>query len=193
MALIVVNYLSLSDEDLAWVQAIRRAHDRLFFNLIEPHLPLVFPTEAVSEEALIAHVRQHVAEVAPFELVFRCVVLGDPDYRDHAHAFLVPDEGFSDVVRLHDRLYTGLLRSELRLDLPFLPHVGVANTREPEACKAIVDAINEEDFEIRVQVDALDVIGYDGTRVWEIERIALIGGSPTGSRRSARTAGPYST
>jgi hypothetical protein len=29
-------------------------------------------------------------------------------------------------------------------------------------------------FEIRGRVDALDVIGYDGTRVWSIEKCALL-------------------
>ena len=173
MALVVVNYPTLSDEDLAWIQAIRKAHDPLYFDVIGPHLALVFPTEAVSEETLIAHVRRQVASVAPFEVVFRCAILGDPDFEDHAHAFLVPDEGFSDIVKLHDRLYVGPLRSELRLDLPFVPHVGIANTPEPEACKAIIDAINAEDFEIRGRVEALDVIGYDGARVWTIETIGL--------------------
>ncbi len=173
MALAVINYPTLSDEDFAWIQDIRKAHDPLFFDVVGPHLVFIFPTEAVSEEALIAHVRRHVASVAPFEVVFRCAVLGDPDFMDHAHAFLVPDEGFSDVVKLHDLLYTGPLRPELRLDLPFMPHVGIANTPEPEACKVIVDAINAENFEIRGRVEALDVIGYDGARVWTIETIRL--------------------
>jgi 2'-5' RNA ligase len=95
----------------------------------------------------------------------------------HAHAFLTPDEGFSEIVRLHDGLYTGPLADELRLDLPFIPHVGIASTPSLEECKAIVDRLNKERFEIRGQVDALDVIGYDGTRVWNIERYALHSGS----------------
>ena len=59
----------------------------------------------------------------------------------------------SDVVHLHDRLYTGPLADELRLDLPFLPPVGIANAPNLGACKAIVDDLNAEEFEIRGRVE----------------------------------------
>lgn len=48
--------------------------------------------------------------------MLRYALLGDPDFQDHAHAFLIPDEGFSDVVHLLDRLYSGPLADDLRLD-----------------------------------------------------------------------------
>lgn len=181
MALAVVNYPTLSEDDVAWIQAIRRKHDPLYFDVIDPHVPLVFPTDAVSERTIIDHVRRCVGASAAFEVVFRCVILGDPDFQEHAHAFLVPDEGFSDVVRLHDRLYTGPLAGALRLDLPFIPHVGIANTPEPEACKAIVDELNATPFELRGRAETLDVIGYDGERIWAIEQISL----PTPSGKEA--------
>lgn len=77
------------------------------------------------------------------------------------------------MVHLHDRLYTGPLADELRLDLPFLPHVGIANAPTPEACKVIVDDLNAEQFEIRGRVETVSVIGYDGETVWTIERARL--------------------
>jgi hypothetical protein len=168
MALAVVNYPTLSDDDFAWIQSLRREHDGLYFDVIDPHLPFVFPTDEVAEATLIDHVQRHTRVTSPFEVVFRCVLLGDPDFQDHAHAFLIPDEGFSDVVHLHDRLYTGPLASELQLDLPFLPHVGIANAPTPEACKTIVDDLNARAFEIRGRVETMNVIGYDGTAVWAI-------------------------
>lgn len=176
MALAVVNYPTLSDDDFVWIQSVRREHDPLYFDVIGPHFTLVFPTDAVSEAILIDHVQRHARATAPFEVVFRCAILGDPDFQDHAHAFLIPDEGFSDVVHLHDRLYTGPLASELRLDLPFLPHVGIANAPTPEACKSIVDDLNAEAFEIRGHVETVSVVGYDGETVWTIEQLPLSSG-----------------
>jgi hypothetical protein len=173
MALAVLNYPTLSRDDFEWIQSVRRRHDSLYFNIVDPHFALVFPTNGVSQRTLIEHVRRHVGASVAFEIVFRCAILGDPDFQEHAHAFLVPDEGFSDVVRLHDRLYTGPLAGELRLDLPFIPHVGIANTSRPEQCKAIVDQLNAEEFEIRGRVETLDVIGFDGERVWPIEHFSL--------------------
>jgi 2'-5' RNA ligase superfamily protein len=177
MALAVVNYPAIRRDDLDWIQSIRREHDHLFFGVVDPHLTIVFPTDGVAQSTLVEHVAERVSVFHSFEVVFRCAILGDPDFMGHAHAFLTPDEGFSEIVRLHDGLYTGPLAGELRLDLPFIPHVGIASTPSLEECKAIVDRLNKERFEIRGQVDALDVIGYDGTRVWNIERYALHRGS----------------
>ncbi|MEM9657041.1 MAG: 2'-5' RNA ligase family protein [Planctomycetota bacterium] len=175
MALCVVNYPTLRDEDLAWIQSVRKQYDPLFYNVIAPHFTLVFPTEAVSQQALSAHVARIAAAQQPFQFTFRCAIVGDPAFMDHAHAFLIPDEGFSDVVRLHDRLYTDVLTSELRLDLPFIPHVGVANTTTVEACKSIVDQLNRERFEIQGQVRDLNILSYDGQRIRPVEHLPLNG------------------
>lgn len=78
-----------------------------------------------------------------------------------------------DVEMYYDRLYSGPLADEFHLDLPFIPNVGIANTPSPEACKAIVDQLNAEEFEIRGRVETLDVVGFDGERVWPIEQFAL--------------------
>ena len=173
MALALVCFPTLSSEDFSRIQGIRKVHDRLYFDVIDPHIPIVFPTENIEKAEFIEHIGAKIGSIPPFDVVFRCAVVGDPDFQEHAHAFLVPDEGFSDIVRLHDLLYTGPLRTELRLDLPFVPHVGIANTREAKDCKDIVDAINAEAFEIFGKVDQLDVISFDGTSVARLERIEL--------------------
>lgn len=173
MALAVVNYPTLSNEDYEWIQSVRKRHDRLYYNVVDPHISLVFPIEDIDQSTLVEHVRECTRSKSPFEVVFRCAILGDPDFEGHAHAFVVPDEGFSDGVRLHNRLYTGPLAEFLRLDLPFLPHLGVANTPEPTDCKAIVDQLNDQRFEIRGQVETLDVIEYDGETVHSIREISV--------------------
>lgn len=173
MAFAVVNYPRLSEADFDWIQSIRQEHDRLYFDVIDPHFPLVFPTDGVPEQTLLEHVGRHADEALAFDIVLRCAILGDPDFQDHAHAFLVPDEGFSNVVRLHDRLYTGPIAEFLRLDLPFIPHVGVASAPRPEDCKAIVDELNAERFELQGRVDTLDVVAYDGENVRTIEQFSL--------------------
>ena len=42
------------------------------------------------------------------------------------HLFLVPNEGCSAFVILHDPLYTGSLTDSLRLDIPFISHLTIA-------------------------------------------------------------------
>lgn len=143
---------------------------------MELHFTLVFPTDNIEKSVLIGHVARIAAQISSFEVVIRCATLGDPSFMDHAHAFSIPDEGFSGVVRLHDALYTGPLRSELRLDLPFVPHIGVAGIPQIDECKTIADRLNREKFEIRARVEMIDIIGYDGKKTWAIEEFALTGG-----------------
>jgi 2'-5' RNA ligase len=173
MILAAVSYPTIGKDDLDWIQSVRREHDHLFFGVVAPHFTIVFPTDAVAQSTLVEHIAEQIPVLHSFEVAFRCAIVGDPDFMGHAHAFLVPDEGFSEVVRLHDALYTGPLAGELRLDLPFIPHVGIASVPSLKECKAIVDRLNNERFEIRGQVDALNVIGYDGKRVWNISRWSL--------------------
>lgn len=59
MALAVVNYPTLSDDDYEWIQSVRREHDGLYVDVIDPHFPFVFPTGNVPEATLIDHVQRH--------------------------------------------------------------------------------------------------------------------------------------
>jgi 2'-5' RNA ligase len=121
----------------------------------------------------VAHIEQQVREIEAFEFVIRCAVLGDDAFSDYTHVFLVPDEGYSNVVKLHDRLYTGLLTGELRLDIPFVPHIGVANSPDAKACKKLVDELNSKDFAIAGKIESIDAIWYEDDKVGTIERILL--------------------
>jgi hypothetical protein len=170
MAFCVVNYPTLSSDDFNWIQLIRQRHDRLFFKAIAPHFTIVFPTDEINESSMIEHLNQKLSKFEAFDCVFRCAIIGDPNFMGHAHVFLIPDEGFSNLVRLHDRLYTGILEAELRLDLPYIPHIGVASLPNVEECKTIVDELNQQKFEIRGRIDTLDIIGYDGKTTWGIKK-----------------------
>jgi hypothetical protein len=107
--LLVVNYPTLPAMDLATIQATRKIADRLYYEVVAPHFTFVFPTFTLTESALIDHVTAVIAAMPAFDFVIRCAVLGDDAFSDNTHVFLVPDEGYSQIVRLHDRLYTDIL------------------------------------------------------------------------------------
>ena len=173
MAFAAVSYPTLSEPDLQWIQEIRKKHDRLFYKIVDPHFTFVFPTESIDRDSFSKHIIRVSASFNSFPFTCWCVTIGDPDFLDHAHVFMIPDEGFSEIVKLHDALYTDLLKSELRLDLPFVPHIGIASYPGLEKCKEIVDELNQQDFEIRGSIDTLDIIEFDGKTVKTIEQIHL--------------------
>jgi len=153
---------------------MRSRHDELYFEVVDPHFTLVFPVFICEESVFIHHVKHIAQAIQPFDFVLRCAVLGDDAFNDYTHVFLAPDEGFSHVVKLHDRLYTGLLEDELRLDIPFIPHIGIANSLDPLDCKDVIDEINATPLEIRGRVETLDIIWYENNRVGTIEQIILV-------------------
>ena len=173
MALLVIAYPRMTAADFAWVQAIRARHDERYFQLVGPHVTLVFPVGGVAQDVLIEHVRRQVAAVKPISFVARCAIVVENDSKRFSHVFLVPDEGFSEIVRLHDRLYTGVLAASLRLDIAFIPHVDVGNNDDARACKALADELNAQDFRLNGLIDTLDVVSYEQGKVETVAQIAL--------------------
>lgn len=146
----------------------------------------MFPVFGLDRERFLEHLREQARGVERIPFVCRCATVVKDATNEYTHVFLVPDEGYSAIVKLHDRLYEGPLSPHLRLDIPFIPHIGVANASDPRACKALADELNSEGFEIRGSVDALDAASYKHDRVTTIERV------PLGYATVAITLGTYS-
>jgi hypothetical protein len=171
--LLVVSYPIVDVDRLAWIQDIRSQYDELNFKTIEPHFTFVFPVAGIDRETFIRHVQRSLANRQSFEFVIRCATICDDAFSDYTHVFLVPDEGYSQIVKLHDRLYTGILAAKLHLDLPFIPHIGIANSRNAIGCKQLADRLNQQQFEIRGTVTKLDILWDKNDRVETIEEVLL--------------------
>jgi 2'-5' RNA ligase len=169
---LVVAYPQLSDEDATWIQSIRAQHDPNAA-LIALHFTLVFPTAVEDEQRLRRDIYQQVAGRAPFPFVIRCALPVQDLLSPSTHVFLVPDEGLSQLVRLHDALYAASLRASLRLDIPFIPHITVGAAREPAAAKALADTLNHEGRVIKGAIGSVSLVSFDGRAVELREQIAL--------------------
>jgi 2'-5' RNA ligase len=173
MALLVLAYPTVAESDWAWMQQIRAGHDQRYLQVVDPHFTLVFPVFDLAVEPFVDHVLASVQGQSPIPFVVRCATVVKDVLSDDSHVFLVPDEGHSGVVKLHDRLYTGLLRSQLRLDIPFIPHIGVATSVDIECCKSVADALNAQDFTMAGVIDRLDIVCYENNTVTTIRPIQL--------------------
>jgi len=65
------------------------------------------------------------------------------------------------------------LASELRLNIPFIPHIGIGNAIDPFVCKKLADELNRQAFEINGRIETLNVTWYEENKVETIERIEL--------------------
>jgi 2'-5' RNA ligase len=173
VSLLVVSYPDMQQQSSDWIAGIRRQYPELSHSVLAPHFTFVFPTTGVSENVLVAHVAGCAGRVHPIAFTLRSSLLVKDDSGDTYYVLLVPDEGFSGVVKLHDKLYTGPLADRLRLDIPFIPHITVGYSTDAQFSKSVVDALNAGEFEIEGTIAALDIVSKEGTAARTIRRLNL--------------------
>jgi len=61
----------------------------------------------------------------------------------------------------------------LRLDIAFIPHIGIGNAVDARECKRLADELNNTNFRIEGTIDALDVVCYENEEVQTIEQLKL--------------------
>lgn len=171
--LLVLSYPQISRGDSSWLSAMPARHSYLQNSILPPHFTFVFPLSDVGQDELIKHVKKQLKGQGPIQFVMRSSLLVKDDSSANWYVVLVPDEGFSRIVKLHDRLYTGILRDRLRLDLPFIPHITIGYSEDVTACKQLVDQLNSEGFEVRGTIDALEIVSKQGVTAETAERVAL--------------------
>jgi hypothetical protein len=126
-SLLVVNYPTISKQDFEWIQNIRREHDRLNYQAIDPHFTLVFPVFDIDSpaqrlrqrEQLVSHVSESIRDMEAFEFAIRCAVLSNDTFSRYTHVFLVPDEGHTRSLNST----TGYTRELLRANFDWIFHL----------------------------------------------------------------------
>lgn len=170
--LYTIAHLQVDASAQAFIDGIRRQHDPQV-DLVAPHFTLVFGCTAVVEADYLAHVARLAGHTPAIHFHCRHATLHAGGSDGMAHVFLVPDEGHSAIALLHDRLYTGALAAHLRLDIPYVPHITVAATRNVAAAKALCDGLNERGVDIAGQLVALTVGALQGGRLQALAELPL--------------------
>ncbi|SRR5579883_863360 len=120
------------------INQIRKEYDPQV-NFIDPHITLVFPIEGTlnDEQRLINHIANVLTAWKPFSLHLQGLAQSSDNY-----LYLTLQEGNTEVVKLHDELYTGMLADYQRDDILFIPHVtlGVFHQEGYESTQALEQA-----------------------------------------------------
>lgn len=172
MSLALLCEPEFSAADRSWIEGIRERHDPQH-GRVPPHVTLVFPVTNVEAEPLARHVETIAAQTGRIEFCLRSALAVKDALSEMAHVFLVPDEGFAALVRLHDRLYAGPLAGALRLDIPFIPHVTVAGFTDVVRAMALADNLNEAVIAVAGSISAITMIRLDGGMARTVDRIRL--------------------
>ena len=152
-ALEVVARPEFGKAELDWLTHLRqtRAH-----SAGAPAFTLVFPG-ADSPSEVVKQVEAACAATARIRFCLRSAMIVPEHKMGLFHVFLVPDEGFGAIIRLHDRLHAGPLACCLRPDTPYIPHVTVASTQMFDTARQTMTLLNAKDIAITGRIDEVEV------------------------------------
>lgn len=173
MALAVIAYPKLSKSDYQFIQEFRKLNDPLLYTVVEPHVSFVFPVTGISEEDFATEIIKQSKGCRCFNFMIRCAVVNKDSFLDYSHTLLVPDEGFSHIVKLHDKLYDGILIKERRLDIDYIPHIGMGTSKDIQQCKVLADKLNDSQFEIKGYIDELTIVRFENNVIENLRTIPL--------------------
>lgn len=173
MSYLVLAYPEINKSDLDLIQNYRKENDELFYTVVKPHFTIVFPVFDKSETEFVAEIKRKAQNFNSFDFVLRCATINKDAFNEYFHIFLVPDEGYSKILKIHDGLYSGILKKNLRLDLDFVPHIGIGNSLSGLDCKKMVDEWNKDEFEINGTISSLTIVEFENNSVRKTDEIKL--------------------
>ncbi len=173
-AKLVIAYPELTPIDDNKIQNYRNTHDELFFKVVDPHFTFVFAVFDVPDSEFISEVKTITKDTRKIPFVMRCATINKDEFRKVYHTFLVPDEGHSHILKLHNKLYSGKFKYHLRLDIDYIPHIGIGNSIDKHFCKKMADEWNERDFTIPGIISKLTIINYANNIVTKLDEINLL-------------------
>ena len=173
MSLLVLAYPALEESDYNWIQEFRKENDELYFKLVEPHFTIVFPVTDKTEIEFIEEVKNQSQNINKFDFEIKVAQINKDSFLDCWHVFLVPETGYSNFVKLHDKLYSDKIFTNLHLDIDFIPHIGIGNSKDMMKCKKNVDKLNASELRICGKVAKLDIVTYETDKIDTIEVVEL--------------------
>ena len=147
---VIVIYLE--GNGLAEIEQIRRQYDPLA-PTVKAHITLVFPFKSnLATEALRTHVRQAVQGINPFPVQLQTITGQDGRY-----LFLNVKQGKNQLITLHDKLYSGILKP-YRHSFDYLPHVTIGRFQEEGTFRKAFAAVQNIDTMWQILVQNISVV-----------------------------------
>lgn len=169
--LLAISYPKLSSKDFNWIQDFRKKNDKMYYEIVDPHFTFIFPGHEIADEDFEEHIKAKISNHGQIEFSLNCAVIVKDSFIDIWHAFLVPDKGFSSIVKLHDRLYEGIMKEYLLLEIPYIPHIGIATNKDKMVIKGIVDEINSMNISIKGSINTISLFDndkYESTKTFKL-------------------------
>lgn len=164
MSYAVVIYLTEYPE----IQMLRKKYDPTF-DMIGPHITLVFPFPDVQRDKIVEHVSSIAKISKPFDFRLHGLRKSNDNW-----LFLTVDEGRDKIIKLHDKLYTSFLKKHLRAG--FIPHVGIGKFDSNKKYRIAFDEAKNLNLDYRCKATCMHLIHLnDHDKIDWTERYELLG------------------
>jgi 2'-5' RNA ligase len=156
--------------DLPWLTDIRsrRAGSRG-----PPYFTLVFPGVDMEPRAFAEQIRRNAKDIPRIRFRLRSALVVPEPTVGRFHVFLIPDEGFGAILKLHDALHVGPVEAAIRPETPYLPHITVATSTDRTQARKVAQALNQGGVDIAGHIEALTVERRTGEVIKEVAEIPL--------------------
>ena len=140
------------------IKNIRGKYDPLA-NCIAPHISIVFPFESnMPSIKLKEHINEALKGIKKFNIQLKDIT---GDFRD-GYLFLNVKKGNDQVIKLHDKLYSGILRSFLYKKITYCPHLTLGRVEDPIEFENAINQLScfNESFDTvidKVFVESIDI------------------------------------
>ena len=173
MAYLAIAYPELNQIDYEWIQEYRKKNDKLYFDVVQPHITLVFAISDILIDGFINECTGKLKEAKAFNFISKVATINLDESGNYYHEFLVIDDGCSRVIKLHDKLYSGLFAKHLRHDIDYIPHIGIGNSNNVNESKKRVDDLNKQDFTVKAKVSSVDIVEYKNNVITTLQKLPL--------------------
>ena len=161
----LVHYPKL---DTRLIDQLRQKYDPQF-GLIDPHITVMFPVrDSIDGHQLVSHLENVLSDCRAFPIRLQGLQRSWDDC-----LFLLVREGGSEIVRLHNRVYSGTLADYKNNDIEFVPHLTLgAFGKDAERYAQALSAAKALALDYRCLLDRLNLVKINDERsriVWSRE------------------------
>ena len=163
--MLMVAHPSISATDWNFLQTLRKEYDPKGYAFIEPHFTLF----ASHSDHYKCNMRNVISKQLSCQkkIAFNLrTALFMPPLNQHKswYTFLLPEEGFNELSRLHRLLCDISILSDLAANFPFIPHITVGTFQVKNPCLELVDKINNMKINISGFIEKIYLLELDNVK-----------------------------
>lgn len=155
-------------ENVEVINGIREKYDPLY-SYIDPHVTLIFPFQSeLSTDELREHVENKLDKLDSFELIAKGIT-GSSD----GYVFLDVKVGNDNIIEIHDKLYSGILKPYYNRYIPYTPHITVGRLNDERQHREVIESFSEFNTEFTTVISkiVIECIDESEQSITELEYI----------------------